>query len=128
MKKVKKMLIEDSNAFSNIERDVLRMKYPELFPKLEAIFYAYDPIGINFGSNPDEYALEVESVLKRLPYAHSQEDVHTMVYEAFCQCFDVQLAGDKESTIYKNIAKESWEAWCRDWGEYDEISSDEKSE
>ena len=115
MKKLREILIEDSNSFSNIERDKLRMQYPELFLELEAIFYAYDPIGINFGSNPDEYALEVEGVLKRLPYANSEDDVHTMVYETFCSCFDVQLAGDKDSKIYIDMAKETWEAWDKEW-------------
>lgn len=99
------------------ERDKLQMQYPELYPKLEAIFFEYDPIGINFGSNPDEYAMEVEGVLKRLPYATSQDDVHTMVYEEFCACFDVQLAGNKCSPVYAHIAKETWEAWGREWGE-----------
>jgi len=99
------------------KRDKLRKQYPELFPKLEAIFFEYDPIGINFGSNPDEYALEVEGVLKRLPYATSQDDVHTMVYEEFCTCFDVQLAGNKSSPVYAHIAKETWEAWGSEWGE-----------
>ena len=93
------------------DRKILQKQYPDLFSKLEAIFFEHDPIGINFGSNPDEYALEVEGVLKRLPYANSQDDVHTIVYEIFCSCFDVQLARNKESTIYRNIAKETWEAW-----------------
>ncbi len=97
------------------ERKILQKQYPELFSKLEEIFFTHDPIGINFGSNPDEYALEVEGVLKCLPYATSQDDVHTMVYEEFCTCFDVQLAGNKFSPVYINIAKETWEAWCNDW-------------
>lgn len=77
---------------------------------MEAIFFEHDPIGINFGSNPDEYALEVEGVLKRLSTATSQDDVHTMIYEAFCTCFDTQLAGDKQSMSYENMAKETWES------------------
>ncbi len=99
------------------EREKMREQYPVLFSKLEAIFFKYDPVGINFGSNPDEYALEVEGVLKRLPCANSQDDVHTMVYEEFCACFDVQLAGNKRSPVYENIAKETWEAWCNDWAD-----------
>ena len=97
------------------ERKILQKQYPELFSKLEAIFFTCDPIGINFESNSDEYALEVAGVLKRLPYATSQDDVHTMVYEEFCVCFDVQLAGNKYSPVYAHIAKETWEAWCDDW-------------
>jgi len=116
MKELYKLLIENANSFSGAERDKLRRQYPELFPKLEAIFFEHDPIGINFGSNPDEYALEVEDVLKRLPYANSQEDVHTIVYETFCSCFDTQLAGERNSLCYRRIAKETWEAWSREWG------------
>lgn len=99
------------------EREKLRQQYPKLFSKLEAIFFEHDPIGINFGSNSDEYALEVEGVLKGLPSATSQDDVHTMIYEAFSTCFDTQLAGDKQSMSYKNMAKETWEAWCKEWRE-----------
>ena len=98
------------------DREILRQHYPKLFPELEAIFYAHDTIGINFGSNPDEYALEVEYVLKRLPYAMSQEDVHTIIYETFCSCFDTQLAGDKNSPCYRRMAKGTWEAWGKEWG------------
>jgi len=115
MKLLKNMVIEDFNVLLNTERDTLQMQYPELFPKLEAIFYAHDPIEINFGSNPDEYALEVGDVLKRLPYAVSQEDVHTIIYETFCSCFDMQLAGDKNSLCYRRMAKETWEAWEKEW-------------
>ena len=58
------------------KRDKLRQQYPELFSKLEAIFFEHDLVGINFGSNPDEYALVVERVLKRLPSASSEDDCH----------------------------------------------------
>ena len=98
------------------EREKMREQYPELFAKLESIFFKHDPIGINFGSNPDEYAAEVGTVLKRLPSATSQEEVQTMVYEVFCSWFDPHLAGDKNSVAYKGIAKETWESWCEEWG------------
>jgi len=88
-----------------------RKRFEELFLKLEAIFFHYDPIGINFSTNTDEYAFEVSMVLSQLPLAKSEEEVHTMVYEAFCALFDIDMAGEKQSVVYQKIAKETWEVW-----------------
>ena len=91
---------------------MLEEVYEKLSLKLEAIFFQYDPIGINLGSNIDEYSFEVAMVLSQLPLLKSEEEVHAIVYESFCTLFDVDIAGEKQSEEYKNIAKETWEVWC----------------
>ena len=79
------------------------------------IFYAYDPIGINFGSNPDEYTFEAQKVIDKLNLSDSVEDVRNTVYNVMRDMFDTQLAGDKESQMYKDIAKETWKLWNEQW-------------
>jgi len=95
-----------------LEKKRVEAQYKELSLKLEAVFFEYDPIGINFGSNTDEYCLEVSRVLSNLPSAKSEEEVHTIVYKVFCTLFNTHLAGEKQSTAYQNIAKETWLLWC----------------
>jgi hypothetical protein len=96
-------------------RESVRKQYPELFGKLEEIFFRYDPVGINFGSNPDEYASEVAVVLEKLPMVHSQEALRELIYETFCNWFDTQLAGNSARRVYHAMAEESWKAWCEEW-------------
>ena len=93
------------------ERRRLKAEYRELFDEVEALLFRHDPIGINFGTNPDEYEPEVRTILPRLKNCHSTEDVLDVVHEEFVRWFDAGIAGPEER--YRKIAAEIWENWQR---------------
>jgi hypothetical protein len=76
---------------------------------IEALLFQHDPIGLNFNHNTDEYRPEAESIVLRLPDAHSVEDVRRIAHEEFVRWFDPQLAGPEPS--YNDIAQEIWHLW-----------------
>jgi hypothetical protein len=77
--------------------------------EVAAVLYRQDPVGVNFGDNPDEYRPEAESIVGRLPRARSLDDVRTLVHEEFVRWFDVDLAGPTHR--YEGIAREVWAIW-----------------
>ncbi len=87
----------------------LKAEYGKLFDSIAALLYRHDPIGINFEDNPDEYELEVETILPRLHSCHSVEDVLQVVHAEFVGWFDSATAGPPEH--YKKIASEVWQLW-----------------
>jgi hypothetical protein len=84
-----------------------KKKYGVLFSTVAALLFEYDPMGINFGENADEYESEVGTILPRLENVSSVEEVEAIVYEEFCHWFEE--AGPKEN--YRAIAEKIWEAW-----------------
>lgn len=76
---------------------------------VEALLYRHDPVGINFGDNPDEYRPEAESIVARLPHVRSAEDVPALVHEEFVRWFDEDTAGSV--TRYEAIARDLWDTW-----------------
>ncbi|MCU1671367.1 MAG: hypothetical protein JWP40_4294 [Blastococcus sp.] len=76
---------------------------------VEALLYRHDPIGINFGDNPDEYQPEAENIAARLPQCRSVEDVRVLVHEEFVRWFDADIAGP--AIRYDQVARELWVAW-----------------
>ena len=87
----------------------LRAEYGALFDEVVAILFRYDPIGINFDDNTDEYEPEARTILPRLRSCHSEEDVLAAVYEEFQRWFDPENAGPREH--YSTIANEVWTLW-----------------
>ncbi|SNR36574.1 hypothetical protein [Blastococcus mobilis] len=80
-----------------------------LIAEVEALLYRHDPVGINFGDNPDEYRPEAESIVARLPRARSVDDVLALVHEEFVYWFDEDIAGPADR--YEDIARDVWAAW-----------------
>lgn len=89
----------------------LKAEYGDLFEAVAEILFRHDPVGINFGGNPDEYYPEVETILPLLKTCHSVEDVMSAVHQEFVRWFNQDLAGPKEG--YREIAKDIWE-FCQE--------------
>lgn len=49
------------------KRAILKKTQPNLFNEVNDLFFEFDPIGINYDTNLDEYEPEVGTILPRLP-------------------------------------------------------------
>ena len=65
------------------EQRELRRSYAGLFEDASELLFRFDPAGLNYGSNVDEYDGEVEQILPRLPACRSAEDVDLLLHEVF---------------------------------------------
>ena len=84
----------------------LKSEYDELFDAVAEILFRRDPIGINFEENMDECYPEVRTILPRLKFCRSSEDVMTAMHEEFQRWLDLDIAGPREN--YAKIANEVW--------------------
>lgn len=91
------------------ERCRLRAAYGDLYDGLLALLCDGDPVGINFETNEDEYAPEVDRILPRLNSAASRDDVRRIVHEEFVRWFDAETAGPPSR--YDRVADELWARW-----------------
>jgi hypothetical protein len=90
------------------EQRHLKAEYGQLFDELLALFFRYDPMGINFEENTDEYSPEVRTILPRLHECKSESEVCLLIHEEFNRWFSGD-AGPMER--YAPIAAEVWQAW-----------------
>ena len=88
------------------ERKALRREYGALYENISKLLFAWDPKGINFGDNTDEYEPEVGTIVPRLRTCASAEDVQRVVYEEFQRWFGVDEAGVLET--YERIGRDIW--------------------
>jgi hypothetical protein len=88
------------------ERKALRREYGELYDRLSRLLFKWDPIGINFEENTDEYEPEVGTILPRLRSCATADDVQKVVHDEFCRWFDADQAGPLES--YERIGRDIW--------------------
>ena len=100
----------------NQRRAEARRLYGDLFDRVSAVLLAADPIGINFGVNPDEYDPEVGTILPRLRECRSVRDVQDVVYQEFVRWFDQELAGPP--TEYLEPAEQIWQLWQQYIGQH----------
>lgn len=91
----------------------MKIAYKHLYEEVEEILFRYDPVGINFGENTDEYDPEVGTILPRLKEVCSEADVHGIVHEEFVRWFGASDAGAKDRQPYKDASREIWLAWLR---------------
>ena len=87
-------------------RKALRTEYGELYERVSGLLFAWDPIGINFEHNTEEYEPEVDTILPRLRVCSSAEDVQRVVHDEFCRWFDADQAGSLEN--YERIGRDIW--------------------
>jgi len=73
---------------------------------LEELLFRYDPVGLNFEDNTDEYRAEAESICIRRHEALTPEDLQRVMHEEFVHWFDDHLAGPLDR--YLPIAREAW--------------------
>lgn len=58
-----------------------------LFASITALLFDADLMNINFVENTDEYDMEASAIVALLSGANSAKDVHTIVYQVFCEYF-----------------------------------------
>ncbi len=83
----------------------------QLVAAIEELLFEDDPIGINFGTNTDEYRAEAQSIVIRLPETTSEHGVVNIVHEVFVNWFDPQIAGPIER--YLPVSQKIWAMWNR---------------
>ena len=77
----------------------------ELLAAVTLTLFEHDPVGINFECNSDEYEPEAKTIITRLNYSMSADEVLVIVYEEFCYWFGDEVAGpiEKYSLISTDI-------------------------
>jgi hypothetical protein len=96
---------------SRLRRSYVKRRYKSLFNEASALLFRYDPIGINFEDNTDEYDPEVGTILPRLSGCRSSTDARKVVFQEFCKWFEPDTAGDEMK--YDAIAAELWLLWSK---------------
>ncbi len=92
----------------------LKSDYGSLFDSVVEVLFKYDPIGINFETNTDEYEPEARTILPRLRFCYSASDVLLAVHEEFQHWFGSDIVRQKER--YEEIATEIWYLWQKSQG------------
>jgi hypothetical protein len=87
-------------------RKAVKQEYGRLYDRVAAILFEEDPVGINFEDNTDEYEPETDTILPRLKFCRSAEEVRSVVHEEFVRWFDGHVAGPQDR--YGRIAKRIW--------------------
>ncbi|MGB7061823.1 MAG: hypothetical protein WBF13_05650 [Candidatus Zixiibacteriota bacterium] len=89
----------------------LRNEFGELYQAVTEVLLKYDPVGIVFEDNLDEYDPELFTILPELKHCKSETEVLELVHKEFVRWFSESTAGAREH--YEPIAKEIWEIWSR---------------
>lgn len=80
-----------------------------MFERMSALFCRFDPVGLNYETNTDEYEPEVGTILPRLAACGSAEEMHHVVYEEFCHWFSPEVAGSPDQ--YQALSVALWALW-----------------
>ena len=91
------------------DREKLKTENPQLFKAISDCLFKYDPIGINFKTNTNEYEPEVGTIMPQLADCTSEEEVLHMVYKEFCLWFGPDTAGKIED--FQQISMDIWRLW-----------------
>lgn len=78
----------------------------DLVAEVEALLFRHDPIGIDLGTNTDEYRGEAETIVLRLPEAGSETVLLEVVHQEFVRWFGADTAG--HPSRYRAISVELW--------------------
>ena len=105
------------------ERRLLKRKYGCLFNEISAILFALDPMGLNCGSNRDEYDLEAGFLLPRLSGARSVQDVEVIVAQMLDHWFGPEAGRCKP--MLGDLAARIWACWQQAFPSADRTSPSE---
>ena len=94
---------EPDRVQAGVERQRLKREYVGMFEDLTAYLYDQDPMGLNFGINPDEYEPEVGTILPRVFDAESPADIVAVIHEEFERWFGPRL--QIENATYEDLAE-----------------------
>lgn len=90
----------------------LRRRYGGLFEDVSELLFRFDPAGLNFGSNRDEYDGETEQILPRLASCRSAEDVDLLLRQVFSR----DLLGPAPRLTGVSVAL--WRLWLGHHGDH----------
>jgi hypothetical protein len=93
------------------ERERALIGREDLVSRVEALLFHHDPIGLDFGTNTDEYRAEAQTIVLRLDGATDERSVLKVVHEEFVRWFGASTAGPVES--YRAVAADLWLLWTR---------------
>lgn len=93
---------EPDRVKASVERQRLKRDYAAMFEDLAAYLYEQDPMGLNYGVNPDEYEAEVGTILPRVFEAESPAEIVDLIREEFERWFGPRLR--IESATYEELA------------------------
>ncbi len=94
---------EPDRVKASVDRQRLKREYAGMFQELSAYLYEQDPMGLNYGINPDEYEDEVGTILPRTLDAQSPADVVAVLREEFERWFGPRLR--IENATYEDLAE-----------------------
>ena len=86
------------------ERKRLKIEYSALFDDLTALLYQLDPVGLNYGINPDEYEPEVGTILPRVMELETASEIASIIREEFEVWFGTGTR--VESATYEELGTE----------------------
>jgi hypothetical protein len=87
---------------ASVERQRLKREYTAIFGNLAAYLYDQDPMGLNYGINPDEYEPEVGTILPRVFEAETAAEIVSVIREEFERWFGPRLP--IENATYEDLA------------------------
>lgn len=90
------------HVLARIEEKRLKSVYAGLFEDLSAYLYEFDPMGINYEVNPDEYDTEVGTILPRILEVESAAEIVPILREEFWRWFGPT---GLETATYEELAE-----------------------
>lgn len=108
--KLPKAVFSDFSDMKESEYRAIREKdHPKEFIDINLVLFKYDPIGLNFDTNFDEYEGEARRILERYKEAKDEEQLAAIIKQVFIEQFDEKLASRYITTeAYLSMAKEIW--------------------
>jgi hypothetical protein len=94
---------EPDRVRASVEGSTLKSEYPGLFADLASYLYEYDPMGLNYGMNADEYEPEVGTILPRLFESTSAAEIAPVIRDEFERWFGSGLR--IENATYDELAE-----------------------
>lgn len=101
--------ISEEAAAAKASRVAATADSRDLVEAISDTLFRADPVGINLGTNIDEYGSEAETIVIALPNTSGPRDVQRLVHECFVQWFDSQMAGPPAR--FAGLADEIWDLW-----------------
>jgi len=93
---------EPDRVQARVERQRLKRDYAGMFEDLTAYLYDQDPMGLNFGINPDEYEPEIGTILPRAFDVDSPAELVDVIREEFERWFGPRVR--IENATYEDLA------------------------
>lgn len=131
LKKYKEMLIKELSSTTNLEEPkAIEQRLPDLstsifydygnlFFTVTLLLFNHDPIGINFGDNPDEYVPEVHDIIARLQDNPNKLTTVQICNEVFNDWFGKELIHGIDFTLIAEDINIEWKKYIENSNVYE---------